>query len=299
MVPLLVLRELAAHEQQLLAGMRPHVRVERTQVRELLPAVARHLVHERALPVHDLVVREREDEVLVPGVDERERQLVVVVAPVDRVVGEVPERVVHPAHVPLEAEAEPAHVRRPRDGGPRRRLLGRRDHARLAHVHELVELAQEPDGVEVLVAAELVRHPLALLTRVVEVEHRGDGVDPDPVGVELLQPEERVREEEVPHLVAAEVEDERPPVRVRAAPRVGVLVEVRPVEPGQRPVVAREVGRHPVEDHADAAPVHRVDEELEVVGRAVPGVRARSSSSPGSPTSPRTGGASRAAARCA
>ena len=117
-------------------------------------------------------------------------------------------------------------------------------------------------------AAEHVRHPLAGLARVVEVEHRGDGVDADPVGVVLAQPVERVREEEVPHLGAPEVEDERAPVGMRAAPRVGVLVEVRPVEAGERPVVAREVRGHPVEDHADAALVEPVDEVAEVVGRA-------------------------------
>ena len=47
--PLALLRELAAHEQQLLAGVRPHPRVQRPQVGELLPAVARHLVQQRAL----------------------------------------------------------------------------------------------------------------------------------------------------------------------------------------------------------------------------------------------------------
>ena len=125
---------------------------------------------------------------------------------------------------------------------------------------------QERDGLEVLAAAELVRHPLARLARVVEVEHRGDGVDAQPVDVELLEPEERVREQEVAHLVAAEVEDERAPVGMRAAARVGVLVERRAVEARERPVVAREVRRHPVEDHADAVPVQPVDEAAEVVG---------------------------------
>jgi hypothetical protein len=38
---------------------------QRAQVRELLPAVAGHLVDERALAVHHLVVAEHEDEVLV------------------------------------------------------------------------------------------------------------------------------------------------------------------------------------------------------------------------------------------
>ena len=67
--------------------------------------------------MHDLVVRQRQDEVLAEGVEQRERELVVVVAPVDRVLLEVVEHVVHPAHVPLEAEAEPAEVGRPRHRG--------------------------------------------------------------------------------------------------------------------------------------------------------------------------------------
>ena len=82
------------------------------------------------------------------------------------------------------------------------------------------------------------------------------------------QPEQRVGDEEVADLVAAVVEDQRAPVRVRAAARVGVLVQRRAVEAGEREVVAREVRRHPVEDHADAVRVQAVDELAEVVGRA-------------------------------
>ena len=144
-------------------------------------------------------------------------------------------------------------------------------------MHDLVHLLQERDRVEVLAPAELVRHPLALLARVVEVEHRRDGVDAQAVGVELLQPVERVREQEVPHLVAPVVEDERAPVRMRAAARVLVLVERRAVEARERPLVAREVRGHPVEDHADLLPVQLVDERAEVVGIAEARRSARSS----------------------
>ena len=55
--PLAPLSELPAHEQELLARMRPHVAVECAQVGELLPVVARHLADQRALAVDDLVVR--------------------------------------------------------------------------------------------------------------------------------------------------------------------------------------------------------------------------------------------------
>jgi hypothetical protein len=163
---------------------------------------------------------------------------------------------------------KPAQIRGPRDARPGRRLLGRRDDPRLAPVDDLVELLQERDRLEVLVAAVLVGHPLALLARVIEVEHGSYGVHPDAVGVVLAQPEQRVGDEEVAHLVAAEVEHQRAPVRVRAAARVGVLVERGAVEAGEREVVAREVRRDPVEDHAQPVGVQAVDERAEVVGRA-------------------------------
>ncbi len=136
-------------------------------------------------------------------------------------------------------------------------------------VGHLVELAQEADGLEVLAPAVLVGHPLAAAARVVAVEHRRDRVHAQPVGVVLAQPVEGARDEEVAHLVAAVVEDQRAPVGVGAAPRVRVLVERRAVELAERELVAREVRRDPVDDHADAALVEAVDHLAQVVGGAL------------------------------
>ncbi|CAB4958041.1 unannotated protein [freshwater metagenome] len=187
----------------------------------------------------------------------------------DRVLLEVLQRVVHPAHVPLEAEAEAADIRGPRDAGPRGRLLGGGDRPGLPRVDDLVHLLQERDGLEVLAAPVDVGHPLALLAGVVEVEHGRHGVDPQAVDVELLHPVEGGRQEEVADLVATEVEDQRAPVGVRPAAGVRVLVERGAVELGQRPGVAREVRGDPVQEDADAALVHAIDERPEVVRRAV------------------------------
>ena len=273
MVPLVPGREFAAHEQQLLAGLGPLHGVQQAQVGEPLPVVARHLVEQRPLAVHDLVVAERQHEVLARRVHRPERDLAVVPLAMDRVAFDVRERVVHPPHVPLAAEAEPADVGRPAHHRPRGRLLGdRRDVGELA-VHGLVELAQEHDRVEVLAAAELVGDPLAFVARVVEVEHRGDGVDPQPVDVVAVEPTHRARDQERPHLVAAVVEDRRVPVGVVALARVGVLEQVGAVELVQAVAVGGEVRRHPVEDHADAALVEPVDHRHQVGRRAVAGGR--------------------------
>jgi hypothetical protein len=134
-------------------------------------------------------------------------------------------------------------------------------------MHELVELLEECDGIEVFAAAERVRHPLTLLARVVEVEHRRDRINAQPVDVELAQPEERICEQEVLHLGATEVEHVRAPVGMLTAPWVVVLVERRAVEARERPRIGGEVRGHPVEDHADPVRVHVVDEVTEVVRR--------------------------------
>ena len=67
-IPFADFRDLAAHEQQFLAGMAPHQRIARAQIGEALPAVARHLAEHRTFAVHDFVVRERQHEVFRKGV---------------------------------------------------------------------------------------------------------------------------------------------------------------------------------------------------------------------------------------
>ena len=175
----------------------------------------------------------------------------------------------HPPHVPLVREPEATlghgagHVR------PRRRLLGEGRGVGVLLADGGVELTDEVDRLDVLAAAEGVGDPLVGLARVVEVEHRRHGVDPQPVDVVALEPRDRARHQERAHLGPPVVEDRRRPVRVKALSRVGVLVEVGAVELGEGVGVHREVRRDPVEDHADAPLVEVVDERHQVGRRAV------------------------------
>ncbi len=190
-VPLPPLRDLAPHEEEFLPGVTVHIPIQEPEVRHLLPDVAGHLVEERAFAVDDLVVREREDEVFGERVDQAEGQRAVLVLAIDRVLGHVPQRVVHPPHVPLEAESQPPEVRRLGDARPARRFLGARQDPGMFLMAELVEFLEEVDRFEVLVAAEDVRHPFAGFARIVEIEHRRDRVDPQAVEVVTVQPEQR------------------------------------------------------------------------------------------------------------
>ena len=150
------------------------------------------------------------------------------------------------------------------------------------------------DRGQVLAPAVRVRHPLAGLAAVVEVQHRRHPVDAKAVGVEAVHPEHGAREEKASDLVSRVVEDEAAPLGVNPLPRIGVFVEVRAVEEAERVPVARKVRGHPVEDHADAVLVQRVDQVTADRLRRRTGGRARSIRSPGIPTIRRTGAPSRA-----
>ena len=193
-VPLLPLPDLAAHEEQLLAGLGPHVREQQPQVGELLPVVARHLREQRALQVHDLVVRERQHEVLGVLVHPAERQLGVVELPDgrDRAPCSRACRSSSPgptscrsrgrrrtsAATPSATRSTPPRSSARRDGAPRTSSFSRRR-------SEIASRFSEPPYL-------LGIHSPAL-REIVEVEHRRHGVHPQPVDVVAVEPVERRR----------------------------------------------------------------------------------------------------------
>src|SRR5215212_5936697 len=78
------LTELCSHEQQLFARVCPHEGVEGAQRAKLPPLILWRALKHRALAMDHLVVTDRQDEVLRVRVGQRERHLVVVELPVDR-----------------------------------------------------------------------------------------------------------------------------------------------------------------------------------------------------------------------
>src|SRR5437763_7497498 len=119
-IPFAALAELATHEQQLLAGEKPLITEERPQIRKLLPIVPRHAADQGTFAVHDLVMRERKEKVLVVMVKHREGEIVLMVFAINGVALEVTEGVVHRAHVPFERETESTEIGWPCDERPGR-----------------------------------------------------------------------------------------------------------------------------------------------------------------------------------
>ncbi len=142
-------------------------------------------------------------------------------------------------------------------------LLSDGDRPRESAVDELVGVLEEGDRLAVLLAAVGVGQPFAGAARIVEVEHRRDGVDAQPIDVEAVDPVKGVAIKEVGDLVPAEIVDRRVPVRMKALARIGVLVERRSIEVRQPLRVGREMRRDPIDDHAETGRVRLVDKSGE------------------------------------
>ena len=188
-IPFLELTELISHEIEFFPGMRHHISEEGAHARELFLVSTRHLVDERALPVHDFIVRDGQNVVLGECVHHREGKFAVVVHAEIRVEAQIGEHIVHPSHIPLEIESQSADGTGFCDQPPRGGLLC--DHQRIREPEEdrLVEFPQEGDRFEVLVLAVNIRHPLPVALIVIEIEHGRNGVYAETVHMVFIEEE--------------------------------------------------------------------------------------------------------------
>src|SRR5258705_13686094 len=89
----------------------------------------------------------------------------------------------------------------------------------------------------------------------------------------FVEPKQGVANEEVFHLIAAIIKDERAPVHVLAKARVFMFVETGAVIARKTVGILGKMTRHPVEDHSDAGLMATVHEITELVGISVPAGR--------------------------
>ena len=179
----------------------------------------------------------------------------------------VRQRVVHPAHIPLEGKPKPTAVKRGHIA-PRGGFLRDHHHIRIPVADGAVQFAEKGDCFQIPVVAVNVWRPLAGLAVVIEIQHGSHGIHPQPVRVILLHPEQRVGNEKALHLLTPHVKTARAPVFMFHAVSALIFVKGLPVKLVQSVRVFGEMGGHPVQDHADARGVHFVHKCFEVGRRA-------------------------------
>ena len=152
-----------------------------------------------------------------------------VIFAVDRVQLDIAQRIVHPAHIPLEAEPQAAQIGGLGDVGKGGRLLRDGHHTRKVSVDRLVKTLQKGDGVKVFIAAVLVGQPFIFPAEIV-VEHRAHRVAAQAVNVIIFKPETGVADQKAADLAPCVVKEHGAPLGHLTAAGVRVLIAGRTVK---------------------------------------------------------------------
>src|SRR6476659_8263480 len=112
-----------------------------------------------------------------------------------------------------------------------------------------IQLFQKRNCLKVLTPTKLIRHPLPFIAAVVEIQHRRHCIDTQSVYMKLVEPVERISDEEIAHLIATVVEDVRTPIGMLAFARIEVLIKRGAIEAAESESVFRKMRGNPVHDH--------------------------------------------------
>ena len=251
-----------------------HVHVKCPALRELHLIASEDLVDDRLLAVHDLIVRQRQQILLVVEIEHRESQLVGDVNSLPGLLHEIVQRVIHPAQIPLVVKSEAALVHRLCAARIGRGVLGDQHGGRMELMQAEIHLLEEIQ-VEFVDAAALIAHPVD------QAAHR---IHSQAVKVILREPVVGGRLHKAGHLPAREQEIAASPLAVR---HVGgrILIEFRSVVMPQRVIVHGKMRGDYVDDRADPRHVKAVDQLLQLLSRPVSGRRGKKARALVSPAS--------------
>ncbi len=214
------LSEFAAHEQKFFAGVRHHKAQIRFQPFEFVLVTYGDFVDKTVLAVHDFVMRKRQYIIFAVCVRQRKRQFVVHSLPEKRIGLDIRQGIVHPTHVPLEIEAQPADVGRHRYHRIRRAFFRNREKSLVRGKQRDVHLLQKLFRFEIVISAEFVRQPFPVLSAIIKIKHARDGVHANSVDMIIRCPEVGGGYQETSDFGLAVVVNLSAPLVMFALPRV-------------------------------------------------------------------------------
>ena len=216
-----------------------------------------------------LIMRQAQKEFLTVGIDHTESQFIMGSASVDRILLHVIDEVVHPSHVPLIVKAQTVIFYFSGDLGPGGGFFCDKQGIRMFFLEDRIQMFQELDSFQVFISAVDIGYPFAVIFPIIQVKHGGHGVHTDPIGMILFCPEQRVGDQEIFHLRTSIIVDQSSPVRVHPLSGIQMLIQTCAVKIRKAEGIFGEVGRYPVQDHADPLLMHIIHKIHKVLTASV------------------------------
>ena len=189
LAPLLELSEILSHKQKLLARMSEHEGISGFQVFKLIVIQSRHLVDHRAFQMNYFIMRQHQHIFFTECIGHGESHLVMIVFAVNRIQFHIFQEIMHPSHVPFKCKSKTVfffhisgHFR------PCSRLFCDHHNAFISSLHQSIQMFEEFNGFQILIAAVLVGNPLSVSLAVIKIQHGSNRIHTKSVHMEFFHP---------------------------------------------------------------------------------------------------------------
>ena len=132
-----------------------------------------------------------------------------------------------------------------------------------------VQLLEEIDRLQILAATVFVGQPLPLWAKIVQVKHGGNRVHPNSVNMKLTDPEQGAGYQEIAHLVATVIKNQRTPFLVLTDAWISMFIQEITIKVCQAVVIFWKMSRHPVQNDANSVLMTAIHKSPELVGLAI------------------------------
>ena len=118
-----------------------------------------------------------------------------------------------------------------------------------------------------------IRNPLPWIFTIIQVQHGSHSIHTDSIRVVLVRPEQCIGNQEVGYSRTAIIINQSAPMRMSPLSRVLMFIYACPVKISQSKAVPRKMCRNPVENHADALPMHIIHKIHKIIRCSIPAGR--------------------------
>ena len=184
-------------------------------------------------------------------------------------------KIMHPSHVPFQAEAQTVILHTSRHLGPGRGFFSDHQRSRVPSQHNRIEMFEKSDSFQIFISAVFIRYPFPVAFSVIQIKHRSNCVNPQTVNMKIFYPEQCVCDQEILHLIFSIIKNLCPPVGMFPFPGIRIFISRRTVKVRKAMGISWKMSRNPVKNNPNLIFMKIIHHPGKILRCSVPGCRSK------------------------
>ena len=185
------------------------------------------------------------------------------------IITHITDEIIHPAHIPFEIKSKPVIFYTAGYLRPCSRFFCDQHGIRIFFLEDRIQVFQEFNSIQVLVAAIHIGYPLTVIFAIIQVQHGSYRVKTNSICMELVCPEQCIGNQEVLNLRSSIIVDQSSPMWMGTLPWIKVFIQACAIKGGKSKSITRKMCRYPVKNHTDSCPMQSINKIHKIFRRTV------------------------------